>query len=93
MAVVAAAIPAFGALVLVFLVVVLLALAVVFLAAVALAAAFLTTELAALALTVLPDFGVDSRTLSMLAAPDVGSSVQAQTPLMSAQACPVFATP
>ena len=30
---------------------------------------------------------------STLAAPGVGSSVQAQTPLMSAQACPTLAVP
>lgn len=92
-AVVTAAIPAFAAFVLVFLAVVLLALAVVFFVVAVLAAAFLITEPAALALTVLPGFGVDSATLSMLAAPAVGSNVQAQAPLMSAQACPVFATP
>lgn len=84
MAAVAAAIPVFGDEPFAFLVLV-LALAVF------LVAAFFLAAFLALAAVVVATLG--GGVLNTLAAPAVGSSVQAHNPLMSAQAWPTFAVP
>lgn len=90
-AAVATAMPAFGVFLVAFLALVLVDLAAVFLLElVFLVVVFLTVGAFLVVDEVLTETAGSCR---MLAAPAVGCSVQAQTPLMSAQAWPVFAIP
>ena len=93
MAVVAIAIPVFADLALVFFEVTLVDFAAVFLGIVFFATVVFLEDVGVFAVTAPVAFTDASGALKMLAAPAVGSSVQLQMPLMSAQAWPDFAAP